>query len=214
MDARKKRMAIPKSVLKEHDLKGKELTPDAVVEQVRPSVLIGVCGKAGTFNEPMVRAMASAHAQPIVLPLSNPTSKAEATPADVLAWSEGRALIATGSPFPDVTYEGEVHRIGQANNVFIFPGMGLGSIIAHATRITPAMFQAAARALAEMVDEASLKAGSLYPPISRVRDISRRVARAVACLAIEDGVAGMIVDVENVIDQTMWRPTYLPYRPA
>jgi malic enzyme len=214
MDARKKRMAIDKQAARSYDLKGKQIGHDVVVEQVAPSVLIGVCGRAGTFNEPMIRAMAASHSQPIVMPLSNPTSKAEAAPADVLAWSEGRALIATGSPFPEVTYEGEVHRIGQANNVFVFPGMGLGCVVSHATRITPGMFQAAARALSEMVDEADLKTGAMYPPINRVRDISRRVARAVACRAIEEGAARMIVDVENDIDHLMWKPTYLPYRPA
>ena len=189
-------------------------SPRRVIAEVKPSVLIGVSGKPGTFNEPMIRAMAEAHAQPFVMPLSNPTSKSEAVPADILAWSDGRALIATGSPFPEVTYEGEVHRIGQANNVFIFPGMGLGCVVSQATKVTPGMFNAAARALARAVEDETLKTGSLYPPISRVREISHRVAHAVAEQAVAEGVAREIVDVEADIGQTMWRPVYLPYRPA
>jgi malic enzyme len=214
MDARKKAMAATKAMLKEHGLKGKEITPDAVIEAVRPSVLIGVSGKPGTFNEPMIRAMTEAHEQPIVMPLSNPTSKSEAVPADILAWSDGKALIATGSPFPDVTYEGEVHRIGQANNVFIFPGMGLGCVISHASKVTPGMFNAAARALADAVEDETLKTGSLYPPITRVRDISHLVAHAVAEQACKEGVCKQMVDVESDITQMMWMPVYLPYRPA
>lgn len=214
MDDRKKAMAVSKDIVKQHGLKGKEISHDAVVEQTKPSVLIGVCGQACTFTEPMIRAMAEANDRPIVLPLSNPTSKAEAVPADILAWSEGKALIATGSPFSPVTYEGAVHRIGQANNVFVFPGMGLGCVVADVTKVTPGMFNAAARALAATVDDETLGTGSLYPPISRVRDISHQVAHAVAEQAITEGVAGTIVDVENDIDQMMWRPTYLPYRPA
>jgi malic enzyme len=214
MDDRKRAMAVSKDVVKQHGLKGKEISHDVVVEQTKPSILIGACGQPSTFTEPMIRAMAEAHNRPIVMPMSNPTSKAEAVPADILAWSEGRALIATGSPFAPVTYEGEVHRIGQANNVFVFPGMGLGCVVANVTRVTPGMFNAAARALAASVDDEMLRTGLLYPPISRVRDISHQVAHAVAEQAIAEGVSGTIVDVENDIDQMMWRPTYLPYRPA
>jgi malic enzyme len=214
MDARMKRMAAAKDTVREHGFKGKEIAHDILVEHVKPSVLIGVCGTPCTFNEPMIRAMAQAHHQPIVMPMSNPTSKAEAVPADILSWSDGRALIATGSPFPDVTYEGEVHRIGQANNVFVFPGIGLGCVVSNARKVTPGMFNAATRALAAAVEDETLKTGSLYPPISRVREISHLVARAVANQAIAEGVAREIVDVENDIGQMMWRPVYLPYRPA
>jgi len=214
MDSRKRQMAISKEAVKGYGLRGKEVPHDALVETIRPSVLIGVCGQPGAFTEPMIRAMAEAHQQPIVMPLSNPTSKTEAVPADILAWSQGLALIATGSPFPDVTYEGRVHRVGQANNVFVFPGVGLGAIACHATRVTPGMFQAAAKALARTVDEETLRTGSLYPPITRVREISRRVAHAVAEQAIAEGVAGAVVDLENEINQMMWSPVYLPYRPA
>ncbi|MCJ7725920.1 MAG: NAD-dependent malic enzyme [Acidimicrobiia bacterium] len=213
-DDRLKQMAATKASLAKHGLKGKHVASDVVVEQTRPSVLIGVCGTPGAFNEPMIRAMAEAHARPIVMPMSNPTSKVEAVPADILAWSDGRALIATGSPFADVTYEGEVHRIGQANNVFVFPGMGLGCVVSNTRKVTPGMFDAAARALAAAVEDETLKTGSLYPPISRVREISHRVAHAVAEQAVAEGVAGVTVDIENEIGQMMWRPCYLPYRPA
>jgi malic enzyme len=214
MDARKRRMAVPKDAAREWGLRGKEIGHEALVEKVKPSVLIGVCGMACMFTEGMIRAMASEHAQPIVMPLSNPTVKAEAVPEDIIAWSEGRALVATGSPFPDVEHNGQVHRIGQANNVFVFPGMGLGAIAVKARRVTAGMFGAAARALAGCVDDEMLKLGSLYPPITSVRAISHRVAHAVAEQAVDEGVADPVVDIENVIEQTMWTPVYLPYRPA
>lgn len=214
MDERKRRMAAPKDVLKQWGLRGKDIDAETLVGNVRPSVLMGVCGKACTFTEQMIRAMTDEHPQPIVMPLSNPTANAEADPGDIIAWSEGRALVATGSPFGDVTHDGQTHRIGQANNVFVFPGVGLGVIAARARQVTAAMFGAAARALAACVDEEMLKSGSLYPPIGMVREISHRVAHAVAEQAVADGVAHPTVDIENVIEQTMWRPVYLPYRAA
>ena len=146
--------------------------------------------------------------------MSNPTANAEAVPADVIAWSEGRALVATGSPFGEVTYDGQRHRVGQANNMFIFPGMGLGVIVSKARQVTRGMFSAAARVLASSVDDDILAQGALFPPITEVRDVSRRVAHAVAEQAVVDGVANPVVDVEALISQVMWYPAYLPYRPS
>ena len=186
----------------------------SVVEAYRPTVLIGVCGQACRFDEPIVKAMAASTDRPVIMPLSNPTSKAEATPADLLAWSEGRALVATGSPFDDVVAGGRRHRIGQANNVFAFPGIGLGVVVSRARRVTTSMFTAASRALAATVTDEMLARGALYPPIEEVRRVSRRVAHAVALQAVADGVANPIIDVEQALDQAMWSPTYLPYRPA
>jgi len=139
---------------------------------------------------------------------------AEGVPADLIAWTGGRALVATGSPFGDVVHEGRRHRVGQANNVFVFPGVGLGVIAARARKVTATMFGAAAHALAASVDDEMLAQGSLYPPISEVREVSRRVAHAVALQAISEGVADPAVDVEALITQAMWYPAYLPYRPA
>ena len=214
LDDRKKLLAIPRDIVKSWKVKGDSIPLDVLIEHVVPSVLIGVCGKACMFTEPMIKTMAAAHETPIVMPLSNPTANAEAVPEDILNWSDGRALIGTGSPFPDVIRDGTRHRIAQANNVFIFPAMGLGVIVSKARKVTPGMFMVAARTLASLVNDDLLAAGSLFPPVAEVRDVSHRVARAVAEQAVADGFADPIVDVEAVIAQTMWYPAYLPYRPA
>jgi malate dehydrogenase (oxaloacetate-decarboxylating) len=214
LDDRKKSMAADRKLVAKWGIKGDQISPAQALEHIEPTVLVGVSGKPGTFTEPMVKAMASYCETPIVMPLSNPTSKTEAVPADILAWSEGRAIVATGSPFADVTHDGKLHRIGQANNVYIFPGMGLGVIVSKAKQVTTGMFIAAAAALAETVADDLLAKGSLFPPMTEVREVSRRVAHAVAGAAVDEGVADPIVDIEAVIDRTIWRPVYFPYRPA
>ncbi|HSG78721.1 MAG TPA: NAD-dependent malic enzyme [Acidimicrobiia bacterium] len=191
-----------------------DLPLDRVVEAVRPTVLIGVCGQASRFTESIVKAMAASTETPVVMPLSNPTAKAEAAPADILRWTEGRAIVATGSPFDDVVLDGRRHRIGQANNVFAFPGIGLGVIVSRARQVTAGMFMAASRALASTITPEMLDQGSLYPPIEEVRRVSRLVAHAVADQAVTEGVANPVVDVEASLAQAMWRPVYLPYRRA
>jgi malic enzyme len=147
---------------------------------------------------------------PIVLPLSNPTSKTEAIPSDILEWTDGRAVVATGSPFPPVEIEGRSRIIGQANNVFIFPGVGLGAIVGQAREITDEMFLLAAYTLAELVTDERLAAGAIYPPISALRDVSRAVAIRVVCQARECGVGRHLHDdqVEAAVDAAMWFPAY------
>jgi len=178
----------------------------------RPTVLVGTTGVAGTFSQAVIQAMderVGPADRPIVLPLSNPTSVCEATPVDVLAWTSGRALVATGSPFEAVTVDGVRHEIGQANNAFIFPGVGLGAIVAEAPIVTDRMFLIAARVLAESVTDARLSTGALYPPVSDLRALSRRIAVAVA------REAGTLDDdeVELGVDGAMWWPSYVPYLP-
>jgi malate dehydrogenase (oxaloacetate-decarboxylating) len=207
-------IATKRDLVKAWHVRGDRIGLEHVVEHARPTVLIGVCARPGQFTEPIIRAMSSYCPTPIVLPMSNPTANAEAVPSDVIAWSEGRALVATGSPFGDVTYDGRRHRVGQANNMFIFPGMGLGVIVSKARKVTRGMFSAAARVLASFVDDDMLAQGALFPPITEVRDVSRRVAHAVAEQAVADGVANPVVDVEALISQVMWYPAYLPYRPS
>jgi malate dehydrogenase (oxaloacetate-decarboxylating) len=185
---------------------------ETVVRQVRPTILIGTSGQAGTFTEPMVAEMAAACAAPIVLPLSNPTANSEATPADVLRWSGGRALVATGSPFGPVRAGGRTHVIGQANNVFIFPGVGLGVIAARAREVTDRMFLVAARTLAGLVPPDRLAGGALYPGLGDLRPISRAIAIAVAREARESGLA-RIPDgqhIEAAVDAAIWAPDYCP----
>ena len=187
-----------------------------VVRNVHPTILIGSSGQAGAFSEAVVREMASHVSRPVIFPLSNPTSKSEATPSDLLAWTEGRALVATGSPFPVVSYGGRSVRIGQCNNAFIFPGVGLGVLASRARRVTNEMFSAAARVLSEFAPALTDRDGALYPPLERVREISRKVALAVGAEAIRAQLSPLrrIDDLESEVADKMWTPRYLPLRRA
>ncbi len=214
VDERMQRLAVKKETVRRWKVRGDQIPLKEVIDHAKPGVLIGVCGKPCQFTEPIIRSMAANVESPIVMPMSNPTQNAEAVPEDIIAWSKGRALVATGSPFPSVVYDGKRHRIGQANNVFAFPGIGLGIVASRARKVTPGMFLAAAKALACSLDDQSLAEGALYPPMSAVRDVSRKIAHAVAEQAVSDGVTDAITDIDELIDQTMWYPAYLPYRPA
>jgi malic enzyme len=184
---------------------------ETVVRHVAPTVLIGTTGTPGAFTPQVIRDMAERVPAPIVLPLSNPTTKSEARPVDVLEWSGGRAVVATGSPFDPVPVGAETRLIGQANNVFIFPGLGLGAIVAQARVITDAMFLIAATTLAAMTSAERLAHGALYPSLADLRPISRAIAIAVAREARESGVAGATdQDIEAAVDAATWRPDYLP----
>jgi malate dehydrogenase (oxaloacetate-decarboxylating) len=189
---------------------------EGVVAAVKPTMIIGTSGVAGAFTEKAIREMAAHVERPVVFPLSNPTTKTEALPSDIMAWTGGRALIATGSPFEPVVVDGVSHVIGQANNVFIFPGMGLGAIVAEAREITDEMFLLAAGTLAEMVSPARLAAGALYPSISELREVSRQIAAKVVCQSRDCGVGRLYRDEEviDAVDSAIWFPAYLPYRPA
>ena len=183
-----------------------------VVRNVKPSVLIGVSGMPGLFTKDVIQQMASTTERPLIMPLSNPTSHTEVTPASALKWSNGTAIVATGSPFAPVEFEGRTHPIGQANNVFIFPGMGLGILAVGAREVTDGMFLAAARALSAATPPELVAAGQIYPDIEHVRDVSRTVASAVASRAMEEGVAEPVDDLEAAIEAEMWFPEYVPAR--
>jgi malic enzyme len=200
LDATKAELAAPAAL-------ASRPTPGLVdtVRLRRPTILVGTTGVAGTFTETAVRAMAGTldpGERPVILPLSNPTSACEATPADLLAWTGGRALVATGSPFEPVVIDGRRHEIGQANNAFIFPGIGLGAIVAEAATVSDEAFLAAAHELAGSVSDERLATGALYPPIGSLREVSGRIAKA---------VAGPGREAE--VDAAMWWPDYVPYRP-
>ena len=191
-----------------------------VVQAVRPAILIGTTATPSTFTEPILRAMAETCPHPIILPLSNPTSRCEATPAQVLAWTDGHALVATGSPFDPVVVDGTTRQIGQANNAFIFPGVGLAAIIAGARTVSDAQFLVAARTLAARVSDERLAEGALYPSIGDLRAVSREIAVAVLCsfgtlngAPLPAGDEGR-AHAEAAVDQAMWWPEYLPYEPA
>jgi malate dehydrogenase (oxaloacetate-decarboxylating) len=216
IDEFKRDLALPAEVLSGMGLRpgDPELASlEDVVRAFRPDVLIGTTGEAGSFHEGVVRAMAESSPRPVLFALSNPSSRVEALPADILAWSEGRALIATGSPFGAQQWKGRERIVGQANNVFIFPGVGLAAVVAEVSAITERMFLVAARALAEQVSEDRLAQDALYPPIRALADISRTVAIAVAREALESGVAGIsrMTDLAAAVDEAMWHPTYVPY---
>jgi malate dehydrogenase (oxaloacetate-decarboxylating) len=184
------------------------------VREARVTVLLGLSGQRGAFTEQVVRQAAANAPTPIVFALSNPTANTEALPEDVLRWTDGRALVATGSPFPDVRLGQTVRPVGQGNNAFIFPGLGLAVLLAHARRVTDGMLVAASLALADALEPERLDAGALFPRMDRIRSASRKVAVAVLRQAQADGVTHVALpeDLESFVEARMWRPTFLPVR--
>ena len=196
-----------------------------IVRHEKITVLIGTSGQPGCFSKEIIDGMLANTERPVVLPLSNPTTKAEALPTDLFSWSNGRALVATGSPFEPVDFQEKTVRIGQCNNVFIFPGVGLGVLASGARQVLPEFFTAAARAVSEQVPAADLQAGVLFPEIDTLREVSKQVAIAVGETAIRNGVSGLCVystfqhdnDVDRLaelIDKMRWQPVYLPLVPV
>lgn len=185
----------------------------AAVETIRPTALVGVSAAPGGFTEPVVRAMARINRRPIVFPLSNPTALSECTAADAYAWSDGRAVFASGSPYPPVTFGGRQFTPGQGNNAYVFPGVGLGVIVSRARRVTDAMFYAAARALAARVSDASLERGQLFPPLREIREVSAEIAHAVAAVAYHEGLAQAPrpADLRGAIARAMYDGRYPDY---
>jgi malate dehydrogenase (oxaloacetate-decarboxylating) len=184
------------------------------IEKSKATVLLGLSGQPGTFTEPMLRAMCVNTEHPVVFPLSNPTSSCEATPADLLAWSHGRAIVATGSPFESVRVNDRDVPIGQGNNAFIFPGLGFGAILAEVSEVTDAMVLAAAYALADYVRDKHLARGLIYPPVDEMRQVSACVATRVMEQAFDDGVARTRKTTREgaaaYVEGHFWRPQYLP----
>jgi len=183
---------------------------EKLISAVRPTVLIGTTGQPGDFTPAAIRAMADHCERPIIFPLSNPTSKAECTPSEALQHSDGRALVATGSPFDPVRYKGRKQVIGQCNNAFVFPGVGLGVLISEASRVTDSMFLAAARALAEFTITHAASDNCLYPSLSELRTASRLIAFKVAQTAREEGFGQSLDDLalQASIEDFCWFPDY------
>ena len=184
------------------------------IEHTKATVLLGLSGQTGAFNHPVVQAMARNTAHPAIFPLSNPTSACEALPEDIIEWSEGRAVVASGSPFPDVVHDGRTHHVGQGNNAFIFPGLGLGVMLAECREITDGMVLAGAYALAEYTAAAHLQSGRVYPPVRELREVSIRVGVRVIEQALKEGVAGNTdlagCDLDAYLRSRFWKPRYLP----
>jgi malate dehydrogenase (oxaloacetate-decarboxylating) len=210
-----RRFAQPASILASWSLEqpGRAMLLD-VIRNARPTTLIGVSGQPGAFSYSVVRAMTEHNRRPVIFPLSNPTSRAEAAPADLETWSEGRAVIGTGSPFPPLIRHGKQFTVDQTNNSYIFPGVGLGAIAVQASRVTDTMFMAAAKALAHMSPARSDSQANLLPPVTALREVAFKVAIAVAQQAHKEGLTtgGAAGAVEALIQAKMWVPKYLPYR--
>jgi malate dehydrogenase (oxaloacetate-decarboxylating) len=219
-DAYKRELCWPAALAAEHrldqaSLNGRAADLAAVVEHYRPTILIGVSGKFGAFDEAVVRTMARHTDRPIIFPSSNPHSNSEAVPEDLIRWTEGRALVAAGSPYADVEYAGGRHRIGQGNNVFIFPGLGLATIATAARRVTDGMIAAASHALAGQVTPRERAEGLLFPSVQRLQEVSLAVARAVAQRAVADGAASIETrDIERCLEAAAWEARYPVYEPA
>jgi malate dehydrogenase (oxaloacetate-decarboxylating) len=188
------------------------------IEKSKATVLLGLSGQPGTFTEPMLRAMCVNTENPVVFPLSNPTSACEATPSDLLTWTHGRAIVATGSPFESVRVGDRDVAVGQGNNAFIFPGLGFGAILADVSEVTDGMVLAAAYALADYVRENHLARGLIYPPVDEMRQVSARVATRVMEQAFDDGVARTRKTTREgaaaYVESHFWRPQYLPIEKA
>jgi len=203
---------------KEREVQGwrqpnRDITLLDVIRHAKPTVLIGVSGQAGAFTEEAVREMAKNISRPIIFPLSNPTARSEATPQDLLDWTEGRALIGTGSPFEPVTIWGKKVRIDQTNNSYIFPGLALGIIASRAKRVTDTMVMAAAKELVRLVPTQKDKKASLLPFLSDSRQLSRSIALAVGRQAIQDGQAEVADEdsLDRELQANIWEPVYVPY---
>lgn len=194
---------------------------ESVVRLAKVTVLIGTSGQAGCFGREVVEAAAKNTERPVIFPLSNPTVNAEALPSDIYTWSRGKALVATGSPFAPVVFEGREYRIGQCNNVFIFPGVGLGVVASGARKVLPSFFTAAAYAAAKHVSSEDLANGVLFPAVEKLKDVSLSVAKAVGRIAIREAVSQKCAfsdfdhgndpeKLDKAIEMMCWKPEYLP----
>jgi malic enzyme len=184
-----------------------------VVRAFKPNVLLGTTGKGGAFTEPIITALGEAAERPVILPMSNPTANTEARPADIMAWTGGRAIVATGSPFPPVEHAGQSHRVPQANNAYVFPGIGLGAIVSEARILPESAFLVAARRLADLSTPDMIGRGELFPPIGDLRTVARELAISVVAHLGELGVGRRFAPeaIPAAVSAAMWRPAYVPY---
>lgn len=212
IDAAQHPYVQPQSALKDWKLNSEHISLFDVVANAHPTILVGVCAQGGAFTKEIIEEMARHTDHPIIFPLSNPTSRAECTPEEAIQWTNGKAILATGSPFPPVEYQGKTYHIGQCNNVYIFPGMGLGALAAQAKKVTDGMFLEAAKALSSFSPALKDPTVSLFPPVEDVRKVSREIAIAVAEKACAEKVAGIqSSEVQKGIEAHIWDPHYPKY---
>ncbi|WP_145530676.1 NAD-dependent malic enzyme [Yersinia alsatica] len=207
-------LAQPRSSLTDWNCQGETFSLIEVIQNVKPTVLIGVTGQPGLFSEEVIRTMYCHCQKPIVMPLSNPTSRMEARPEDILRWTEGHAIIATGSPFEPMVYKDKAYPIAQCNNVYIFPGIGLGVIASQARRVTESMLMAASRTLADFSPQARDGNGPLLPDIKDIQQVTQAIAYSVAKEAQLASVANEIPDdmLRETIIKNFWQPQYRLYK--
>ncbi|RLV60161.1 NAD-dependent malic enzyme [Parashewanella curva] len=208
------KLAQHTGITKDWNGAGENVSLIDVITHAKPTVLIGVSGAPGLFTEDVIKTMHQHCERPIVFPLSNPTSRVEATPQNILKWTNGQALVATGSPFKPVVLGDKTFEIAQCNNSYIFPGIGLGVIAVKSKRVTDAMLMASSRALAECSPLAQEGEGQLLPSLEKIHEVSKKIAFAVAKAAIEDGVARPITDehILRSIEKSFWQPEYRSYK--
>jgi malic enzyme len=209
----KREFALSRESLEHYGLaQSPNADPVEMIRAFKPTILVGATGQPGAFTREMIEEMAKHVDRPAILPLSNPTSKSECTPEDALEWTGGRALVATGSPYDDVTYEGERHVIGQSNNVFIFPGVGLGGIVSETREINDEMFLIAAQTLASCVSDERLALGAIFPSQNDLRQVSFKIACAVVRSARDAQLGRVIPDdeIEATVRSAVWYPSYIP----
>ncbi|RLM02777.1 NAD-dependent malic enzyme [Gibbsiella quercinecans] len=210
------RLVTPRESVKGWDTDPSSISLMDVVRHVHPTVLVGVSGQPGLFSEEIVKEMHRHCPRPIIMPLSNPTSRAEAAPQDLIAWTQGAALIATGSPFAPVFYQDELYDIAQCNNAYVFPGLGLGILAAKARRVTEGMLMAASHALAAHSPLVLTEQGGLLPPVAEIETLSRAIAFAVGRAAQQDDVAPTMSEdaLRTAIEDMFWQAQYAPYKRA
>lgn len=212
-DPFKREFALSKESVEHYGLApSSDTNPVEMIRAYKPTILVGATAQPGVFTREMIEEMAKHVDRPVILPLSNPTSKSECTPTEALEWTGGRALVATGSPYDDVTYEGTRHVIGQSNNVFIFPGVGLGAIVSGTRRINDEMFLIAAQTLATCVSEQRLALGAIFPDQNDLREISFQIACAIVRYARDAHLGRVIPDdeIEATTRSAVWYPSYIP----
>jgi malate dehydrogenase (oxaloacetate-decarboxylating) len=209
-----KPLCQPESLVASWNIDGETANLQDVVENFKPTILIGVSGQPGLFNEKVIKTMYEHEKKPIILPLSNPTSQIEVHPQDALRWTDGNAIIATGSPFTPVHLNGKNYPIAQCNNSYIFPGVGLGVIASRANRITENMLMVSSHALAECSPRVKTGADELLPALSDIRHVSLSIAKAVYTQAMKEGIAPVVSEEEMVknIQNNFWEPEYRTYK--